>query len=88
MLLNCIFEREILNRTYLCGVGIQNVYVMPDKTIKVCSRYPWLETKTNIDNFDLFQFLKKYNKLISNVCLFENKFFEEFWNKKENPKYF
>jgi len=83
--LNCILEREINNRTYLCGVGIQNVYVMPDGSIVPCSRYPHLKTGYTIDNFDLFEYFTKFNKLVSNTCLFENKYFNEFWEAEENP---
>ena len=35
-----------------------------------------------------FEYVKKFNKLTSNFCLFENKYFECFWNAKENPKNF
>ncbi len=83
----CIIEREIFNRTYLCGVGIQNVYVMPDGKIVPCSRYPWLDTGFTIENFDLLEYFSKFNKLVSNACLFENKYFEEYWPKEKNPKY-
>ncbi|MEM5831895.1 MAG: radical SAM protein [Candidatus Aenigmatarchaeota archaeon] len=84
---SCIIEREIFGRTYLCGVGIQNIYVMPDGKIAVCSRYPFLETKYSIDNFDLIEYFTKFQKLISNTCLFENKYFTDFWKIKENPRY-
>jgi len=82
----CIVEREVFGRTYLCGVGIQNIYVMPDGKIVPCSRYPWLDTGFTIDNFDLFEYFSKFNKLISNTCLFENKYFEDYWSKDENPR--
>ncbi|MFH8120080.1 MAG: radical SAM protein [Candidatus Aenigmatarchaeota archaeon] len=84
---NCIIEREIFRRTYLCGIGIQNIYVMPDGKVAICSRYPFLDTKYTLDNFDLIEYLTKFQKLISNTCLFENKYFTEFWKKEKNPKY-
>jgi MoaA/NifB/PqqE/SkfB family radical SAM enzyme len=83
--LNCTLEREIYNRTYLCGVGIQNIYVMPNGDIVPCSRYPHLKTGYNVNNFDLIDYFKKFNKLVSNFCLFENKYFSDYWDKNENP---
>jgi len=88
MLLNCSLEREINERTFLCGVGIQNLYVMPDGSMPPCSRFCHLNTGFNIDNFDLKEYIYKFNKLISNQCLHESKYFKDFWNEQDNPTVF
>jgi organic radical activating enzyme len=88
MLLNCALERELNNRTFLCGVGLQNIYVMPNGSMPPCSRFCHLSTGFNIDNFDLKKYINKFNCLISNTCLYENKYFNNFWDEKENPKEF
>lgn len=84
-LLSTTIKREYLNQVYYCPVPFGGMYVMPNNKIVPCSRYSHLETGFNMDNFDLFKYVSKYNKLCSNFCLFENKFFNEFWGKNENP---
>lgn len=56
---------------------------MPDEKIVICPRFPFLDTGFTIDNFDLLGYLFKYQKLISNICLFENKYFTHYWRKKK-----
>lgn len=87
-LLSTTVKREYLKQVYYCPVPFGGMYVMPNNKIVPCSRYSHLETGFNIANFDLFDYVAKYNRLCSNFCLFENKFFNEFWSKEENPKNF
>jgi len=84
-LLSTTIKREFLKEIYYCPVPFGGVYVMPNSKIVPCSRYSHLETGFDIDNFDLLDYVTRYNKLCSNFCLFENKFFDEFWNDKDNP---
>jgi len=84
-LLSTTIKRMYLNEIYYCPIPFGGMYVMPDNEIVPCSRYSHLRTGFNIDNFDLIGYVQKYNKLCSNFCLFENKFFNEFWEKQENP---
>jgi len=84
-LLSTTIKRECLKEVYYCPVPFGGMYVMPNNKIVPCSRYSHLKTDFDIDNFDLFEYVKKYNKLCSNFCLYENKFFNEFWDKNENP---
>jgi len=87
-LLSTTVKREYLKKVYYCPVPFGGVYIMPDEKIVPCSRYSHLDTGFNIDNFDLIDYVKKFDKLCSNFCLFENKYFKYYWNEKENPKYF
>ncbi len=87
-LLSTTIKRVVLNQIYFCPVPFGGVYVMPDGRIVPCSRHPHLNTGFNIDNFDLFKYVEKYSKLTSNFCLFENKYFYEFWKEEDNPKNF
>jgi len=84
-LLSTTVKREYLKEVYYCPVPFGGMYVMPDNKIVPCSRYSHLDTGFTIDNFDLIAYVKKFDKLCSNFCLFENKFFNEFWDKENNP---
>ena len=84
-LLSTIVKRMVLGEVYFCPVPFGGMYVMPDEKIVPCSRYSHLETGFNIKNFDLLKYVKKFNKLCSNFCLFENKYFEEYWSSEDNP---
>ncbi len=84
-LLSTIMKRELKKEIYYCPVPFAGTYIMPDGKIVPCSRYSHLDTGFTIENFDLFQYVKKFNKLTSNFCLHENKYFNEFWAKSENP---
>lgn len=81
-----IINRELFGEIYLCPVGFASFAIMPDGKIVPCARYPFLDTKYTIENFDLVEYFKKYNKLVSNACLFENKYFNEYWDPKLNPR--
>ena len=87
-LLSTTIKREYLKEIYYCPVPFGGVYIMPNGKIVPCSRYSHLETGFDINNFDLIKYVKKYDKLCSNFCLFENKYFKDFWDEKENPKKF
>ncbi|VVB80720.1 Radical SAM superfamily protein [uncultured archaeon] len=84
-LLSTTIKRNYLNELYYCPVPFGGVYIMPDGKVVPCSRYSHLDTGFNTKNFDLIAYVKKYNKLCSNFCLFENKFFNNFWKDEENP---
>lgn len=87
-LLSTTVKREYLNEVYYCPVPFGGVYIMPNGKVVPCSRYSHLDTGFDVDNFDLIEYVKKFDKLCSNFCLFENKYFKEFWDEKENPKNF
>lgn len=87
-LLSTTVKREYLKEVYYCPVPFGGVYIMPNGKIAPCSRYSHLNTGFTIENFDLIKYVKKFNRLCSNFCLFENKYFKYYWDKKENPKFF
>ena len=87
-LLSTTVQRIYKKMVYFCPVPFGAIYVMPNGKIVPCSRYPHLETGFNIDNFDLLKYIQKFDRLTSNFCLYENKYFNEFWDKKDNPKNF
>lgn len=87
-LLSSVIKRELKGEIYFCPVPFGGTYIMPDGSVVPCSRYPHLETGFTIENFDLEEYVKKFNKLTSNSCLYENKFFKEYWDEKENPTEF
>jgi hypothetical protein len=84
-LLSTTVQRLYLDKVYYCPVPFGGVYVMPDGRIVPCSRYSHLDTGFTADNFDLKEYVKKYDGLVSNYCLFENKYFDRYWDSKENP---
>jgi len=84
-LLSSTVKREYLKEIYYCPVPFGGVYIMPDGKVVPCSRYSHLNTGFDVLNFDLIEYVKKYDKLCSNYCLFENKKFNEFWSKEDNP---
>jgi MoaA/NifB/PqqE/SkfB family radical SAM enzyme len=98
-----LFEKEFGNRLkitsttvkriasedlLLCPIPFSGLCVMPDGEILLCARYPHLKSGFNIKNFDLSTYVTKYSKLCSNFCLFENKYFCDFWSESENPTNF
>jgi len=83
--LSTTLKREFEKEMYLCPVPFSGVYIMSDGKIVPCSRYPHLSTGFTIKNFDLIKYVKKFNLLVSNHCLFENKHFNKFWKVEENP---
>jgi len=87
-LLSTTVKREHLNKIYYCPVPFGGVYIMPNGKVVPCSRYSHLDAGFSIENFDLIKYVKKFDKLCSNFCLFENKFFKDFWDENENPKNF
>ncbi len=78
-------NRIVGGERYLCPVPLGGLCVMPDGRIVSCAKYPHLSSGFNISNFDLEEYIIKYNKLCSNFCLFENKYFTDFWKESENP---
>jgi MoaA/NifB/PqqE/SkfB family radical SAM enzyme len=84
-LLSTTIKREYLKQIYYCPVPFGGVYVMPNGAIVPCSRYSHLDTGFNINNFDLLEYINKFNKLCSNFCLCENKYFKDFWKDNDNP---
>ena len=87
-LLSTTVKRIYLNEIYYCPIPFGGAYVMPDGKIVPCSRYSHLNTGFDVYNFDLIEYVRKYDKLCSNFCLFENKYFTDFWKEKENPRSF
>lgn len=70
---------------YFCPVPFSGVYVFPDGSISLCPRYPHLRSGYFIENFDLIEYITKFQKLISTTCLFDNKYFNDFFKKDDNP---
>jgi len=87
-LLSTTIKREYLKQIFYCPIPFGGVYIMPNGKVVPCSRYSHLDTGFDIDNFDLIEYVKKFDKLCSNFCLFENKYFKDFWDENENPKNF
>lgn len=76
------------HRRYFCPVPFSGTYVFPDGSISICPRYPHLKSGFIIENFDLIKYVSKFQKLISTTCLFNNKYFSNFFPEEENPSIF
>jgi MoaA/NifB/PqqE/SkfB family radical SAM enzyme len=82
---NPILSYLAFKRRYFCPVPFAGCYIFPDGSISICPRYPHLKSGFTIDNFDLLEYVKKFQDLIATTCLFNNKYFSEFFNERENP---
>ncbi len=82
---NPILAELAYGKKSYCPVPHAGMCVLPDGSVSICPKYPQLKTSYNVKNFDLLKYTEKYQKLVSTTCLFDNKYFTNYFKDKDNP---